>query len=171
MSSLPITESIHTIAARDLLQRVRAVQELTGAKTLHAAQRKKLNGTSGVPDEFLEDVAVALETYALLAAASEASPAELRDVVVFSRAYAPLVEELLFAAKALQHEIATRRSAASQKALKAYKVAQAVNRPSDKEMLVPHVAAMKRSLGRGGARKAAKPDDPAALAAKQTRSA
>jgi hypothetical protein len=169
MSSLPITESIHTIAARDLLQRVRAVQELTGAKTLHTVERQKLNSTSGVPDQFFEDVAVALETYAVLATASEASAAELRDVVAFSRAYAPLVEELLRAARALQDEIALRRTAVAHKALKAYKVAQAVNRPSDKAMLVPHLEAMRRSLGRSGKRKAAAPADPAVVVAKRTR--
>jgi len=162
-----ITESVHTIAARDLLLRVRAVQELAGAKTvLHPAERKKLNGTSGVPDEFLEDVAVALEAYSILVAASEASAAEMRDTVDHSRAYAPLVRELLLAARALAHAIAARRSTASQKALKVYKVAQAINRPSDEAMLVPHLAAMKRSLGRSGRKAAA--GDPVVPTVKRT---
>jgi len=153
--------STHTETARDLLQRVRATQEITGTKTLlKGKQMRKLINPASLPDDFLEAVAVALDAYPNLALASGVSAAEIRDLIAFSRANRPVVDEYRIAATSLLQEILTRRAHTGQQALKVYDMVQAMNRPNDQAMLVPHITAMRRALGNRGRKKAQTPTEP-----------
>lgn len=155
-----IPTSTHAEAARDLLQRIRTLRGLAITRPLaQPKERARLNGSAGLPDNLLEDVAYALESDARLAAASEVLPAPLRDLVAFSRAYRPLLEELRLVAKELAHEIAARRAEAGREALKVYRLAKGLVRPEDRALLVPHLQSMKRHF-RNKARKAAPSEEP-----------
>jgi len=160
MANEPIPNVSPTEVARELLQRVRAVQEITGTKRLlPTKQSRKLIHAASLPDDFLEAVAVAIEAYEHLALVSEVSAAEIRELIAYSRANRPVVDELRLAGTSLLHDIMTRRAHVGQQALKVYNVAQGLNRPNDKAMLVPHITAMRRALGKAK-RKAAPPEEP-----------
>lgn len=158
MTTIPITESPHTIAARELIERVRAAVDPTGTMKLRQRSEsvRKLTVASTTPDDFIEAAAVALEASARLAAASEVGTAELRDAVAYSRAFALVLEELNLARRMLQQEITARRGAAGKKALDVYRLAKGLNATGEDAVLVPHVQAMKRLLGRSGLRKTAR---------------
>ena len=160
MADEPIPNVSPTEVARELLQRVRAMQEITGTKTLlPAKQTRKLLNVASLPDDFLEAVAVAIEAYEKLALVSEVTAAEIRELIAYSRANRPVVDELRLAGTSLLQDIMTRRAHVGQQALKVYYVAQGLNRPNDKAMLVPHITAMRRALGKAK-RKAAPPAEP-----------
>lgn len=122
-------------------------------------ERARLNGSAGLPDNLLEDVAYALEADSRLATASEVLPARLRDTVAFSRAYRPLLEELRLVMTELAHEIAARRAEAGREALKVYRLAKGLARPEDRALLVPHLESTKRHF-RNKARKPAPGEEP-----------
>jgi hypothetical protein len=151
----------HIEAARDLLQRIRTMRQLSITRPLtQAKDRARLNGTASLPDELIEDVAYALEIDSRLAAASEVLPTPLRDTVAYSRAYRPLLEELRLVTKELSYEIAIRRTEAGRQVLKVYRLAKGLVRPEDKALLVPHLESMKRHFARSKARKAASGEVP-----------
>ena len=160
MSNEPIPNLSPTEVARELLQRVRAVQEITGTKTLlPTKQSRKLIHAASLPDDFLEAVAVAIDAYEKLALISDVTAAEIRELIAYSRANRPVVDELRLAATSLLQDILTRRAHVGQQALKVYQIVQGLNRPNDKAMLVPHITAMRRALGKAK-RKAAPPEQP-----------
>ena len=151
----------HVEAARDLLERIRAMRQLAISHPLAPAKdRARLNSKAGLPDELIEDVAYALEVDSRLAAASEVLPAGLRDSVAYSRSYRPLLEELRLVTKELTHEIAFRRAEAARQVLKVYRLAKGLVRPEDKALLVPHLESLKRYFTRAKARKAASGEVP-----------
>ncbi len=155
-----IPESPHTQAARELMGRVRELQQLAGNTTiLQAAQRKKFNTTASVSDEAIESVAVLFERYPALAALCEANPAKMRDAINYSRALSPVIAELKLAIIILQQAILGRRSEAGDQVFKAYTLARRLNRRGDKTLLVPHVEALRAMIVRRG-KKAEKADPP-----------
>lgn len=156
----PQAEGPFTVQARELLNDARAIRtKISGFRFGRLADRKRLNLSAGVPDRFLQTVAVALEASPSLAAASNTSAHDLREAIQFSREFLNVAEELELIAKGLRNTIALRRVRADQDARQVYALAKSFNRPSDREPLVPHIDAMRRALVRRR-RSAASPDMP-----------
>ena len=74
---------------------------------------------------------------------------QIRDTIGFSHAHASLAEELRILARGVDDTVAERRNNVGQRALLVYNAANRLNRIEDREMLIPHLAAMKRTLNRG----------------------
>jgi hypothetical protein len=129
---------------RDLVQ-----SRVPGFALAAKGRRRRITSTASLPDAFFEAVAAACGVHSELAAAGSVSAGQLRDVVARSRLRASLAEELRILARGVDDTDAEDRNEHGQRALRIYNVAGRINRPEEREMLIPHLAAMKRTLNRG----------------------
>ena len=86
-------------------------------------------------------------------APSAITPAEIRATIADSRLLISLADQLELIARGVRETNADRRADVGKRALIAYGVAKAVNRHLDLVVTVPHLANMRRTLGRAGRRK------------------
>ncbi len=149
MSSVIETPISPTEAARALLVQIRALQaSVNGFTFSRTPDPRTLNSAASVPPAFLEAVAVALDASPHLATASRVEAAELRSAATYANAFTPVAEELELMARAVRYTLAIHRSRAGKLALSAYALAKTLNRPSDRQVLMPHIEQMKRALGK-----------------------
>ena len=152
MTTIPNQSPInHEAAANALIAAVRElVQSGVPGFTLAAkGRRRKISTTAALSEAFLEAVAAACAVHPELATAGSVSAAEIRDTLVFSRVNASLAEELRILARGVDDTVAERRNNVGRRALLVYNAADRLNRIEEREMLIPHLAAMKRTLNRG----------------------
>jgi hypothetical protein len=140
----------HNEAANTILGQLRTiVQSIQGFNFVTTGQRRRLSSAASVPDTFLLTVGLALDASSDLATAAKVQGAELRDAVNFSNAFRAVATELEVVARGLRETIDARRADAGGRALRAYSLARSFNRPSDRDLLIPHLREMQRTLGRG----------------------
>jgi dsRNA-specific ribonuclease len=151
-------------AMRELVQ-----SGISGFALAAKGRRRKINTTASLSDAFFEAIAAACAVHSELAAAGGVSASDLRNTIARSRVRASVAEELRILARGVDDTDAEDRHQAGQRALRVYHVADRINRPEDREMLIPHLAAMKRTLNRG--RSAAKRSAAAKAAAAATATA
>ena len=150
MTTIPPTPINHEEMANAMIQKVRELaQSIPGFAYAAKGRRRKISSFASLPDAFLEDVAVACDASPQLAVASELTAAELRGIITFARAITSVANEMLLVARGALDTVAEHRALAGQRALRAYAIAKSINRPEDRELLIPHLANMQRSLGRG----------------------
>jgi hypothetical protein len=129
---------------RDLVQ-----SAVPGYALAAKGRRRKITATASLSDPFLEAVASACGVHLELAAAGGMSAGEYRDAVARSRLSASLAEELRILARGVDDTNAENRNEVGRRALRVYAVAGRINSPEDREMLIPHLEAMRRTLNRG----------------------
>jgi hypothetical protein len=148
MPTVPNT-SVHEENATAMLVQLRVlVQAVPGFGYLSKAQRRSITPAATVPDVFLLSTGVACDASPTLATSSGLTGVETREVVVFTRAYLSVADELELLAKGLRDTVAQVRAPVGQRSLRAYFNAQRINNPSERALLIPHLANMKRDLGR-----------------------
>jgi len=108
-----------------------------------------LNGVASIPAAFIELTNVAIANQTALVRAEGRTPAQVRDMLAYADAYAPLADELEALAKFVRHSTALVRNAAGAEALTTYSLAQRLAKQPGNGALVPYVADMRRALGRG----------------------
>jgi hypothetical protein len=156
---LPITS--HEEAAQKILIELRLIaKSVAGYTHVPVARFRKISTTAAVPDDFLQACAVACDANAQLAAASDVTGAELRDVIGFSRAYLSVADELELLARGLRGTVAVRRGEIAQRARRVYSMAKSMNLPVDRDRLVPHITEMKRTLNKTRVKRAPAADPP-----------
>ena len=149
MTTIPEVPQSHTEAARQLMLAVRTLRESVPGLVLIPKERlRELIAAASVSDEALETVTISVEATPDLASASTLVPAEVRDVIAFSRAYAGVIDEAALLERMLRHTIIVRRARVGQEALKAFALAKNLNRPRKSDLLVPHIEAMQRTFKR-----------------------
>jgi hypothetical protein len=160
MSIVPdpsLTPTAHDLGAAKLLADLQGlVQAVRGYGFISTSHRRRINPSATVPTEFLLAVAVALDASEKLRAMAGITGDQIRDVVAFCNAYGPAVDEVKLKATGVQDSVKTQRANVGEIALRAYRLARDFNTPADSDVLVPHIANMKRALGRG--RKKVKPE-------------
>ena len=109
----------------------------------------RLNSAASVSPAFIELTNVAIANQPVLVRAKGRTPAQVRDMVAYADAYAPLADELEALAKFVRHSTALARNAAGVEALTTYALAQRLAKQPGNGALVPYVADMRRTLGRG----------------------
>jgi len=157
----------HEEAAREMIVRIMAIvterlPELAGTSK---AQRRRLATAASVPDEFLEQIAVSIDHSPGMGTVHEITSDEARDMIVFSRVYNAVGEQLVQLGRAVQDVVVERRYDVGQRALGVYGTVKSANRPNRKPA-VSNAASLRRALGRSGRRKtpaAQAPDTPAAI--------
>ena len=111
-----------------------------------AAQR--LSQAASVPPEFIELTNVAVANQTALVRADGTPPAEVRELVGYSGAYVPLADELEATAQFIRYSTTAARHLAGTEALTTYSLAQRLAKQKRYAHLKPHVADMRRALGK-----------------------
>jgi hypothetical protein len=108
----------------------------------------RLNNIKSVPPEFVELTAVAVANQKGLVREGGATPAEVRDLITYADAYSPLADELEALAQFVRFSVNAARYKAGSEALAIYAIAQRLAKLPETAGLAPHVADMRRALGR-----------------------
>jgi len=115
-------------------------------ETVDATQR--LSQAASVSPEFIELTNVAVANQTALVRADGTPLSEIRDLVAYADAYVPLVDELEALAQFLRYSTTAARNLAGTEALTTYSLAQRLAKQKRYAHLKPHVADMRRALGR-----------------------
>ena len=144
------TTNIHAEAAQLRLEELRKWREqiprFVIPETADAMQR--LSYAAAVPIVFVELTNVAVANHAALVRADGATPAEIRDLLAYADAYNTLPDELEAYAQFIRFSTTAARNLAGTEALTTYSLAQRLSRQKRYAHLKPHVADMRRALGK-----------------------
>jgi hypothetical protein len=146
---------------------IKAVRELVQAAIpdfglATPERRRKIGSTASLDDAFFEATAAACAAHEDLAAAGKVTPAVLRYVVNYSGVIRTLAEEFRLIARGVDDHASEVRYRYGTSALMVYNHAGRINKPEERRTLIPHLAAMQRTLNRGRSaiRKTAPPPVP-----------
>lgn len=138
-------------AAQERVQELRRWREqiprFATPATTDATQ--KLSNAASVPAQFIELTNIAIANHRPLVRAEGATPAQVRDLVAYADAYAPVADELEALAQFVRYSTTSARNAAGNEALTTYSLASRLSRLPATAYLAPYVADMRRALGRG----------------------
>ena len=118
---------------------------------------RKLISAATVPPEFIELSAVAVKNSESLVRKGGADPEQTRDLMSYAEAYSPLADELEALAHFIRHSVIAARHKAGSNALTTYAMAQVLAKRPETADLAPHVADMRRALGKRALARVAKP--------------
>ena len=148
----------HDDTARNMIVRIMAIlserlPELAGKST---GERRRLTNAASVPDEFLEQIGIAVDNSPGASTLHEITSAETRDMIVFSRVYFAFGDQIEQIGRSIKDVVTERRHNLGQRALAVYASMKGANRPGLKPT-VSNAAALRRALGRtrGSRRKTA----------------
>jgi hypothetical protein len=110
---------------------------------------RRLIGAASVSPVFIELTNVAVANQPVLVRTEGATASQVRDLVSYSDSYSPLADELEALAHFVRYSVTAARNAAGLEALTTYSLAQRLSRLPQNAHLKPHVADMRRALGRG----------------------
>jgi len=127
-----------------------AVEKMAGFTHSAKTRRRKVSVSAAVDDAFLLAVATACDRHPELASGGQITGAEIRDLIAFTNAYAVVIGELAMLSRSVADTLAERRAGVAHKCRRVYQLAKSINRPEDRETLVPHMAAMQKYARRGG---------------------
>ena len=108
----------------------------------------RLSNAASVSPEFVELTTVAVANQKSLVRSEGATPDEIRDLMRYAEAYSPLADELEAMAQFVRHSVTAARNKAGFEALTTYSLAQRMSKRAENAALKPHVADMRRALGR-----------------------
>jgi len=163
--------SVHNETALAVLEGLKALKQKIPNLVIPVTkdERKRLSAAASVPAEFVERLAVAVETTPRLVRAQALRPDESRDLMSYAEAFGPVADEIEALAGFLRHSVTAARNKAGAEALTTYALAQRLAARPDHADLAPHVADMRRALGPKGlgakgrrAKAKAEPSEPPA---------
>lgn len=144
--------NLHTETVRGYLNTMRTmVEQIPGYAEGSIADRRKLAFSASLTDEFLEEMATALEAGDQKDPEALALARALRGSISFSQAHQSLVLDFDRKKAGVLFAIARNRSDVGKLALQAYKVARVIDELADRDVPVPnvaHVRSLKRALRR-----------------------
>ena len=140
----------HTDAAQALVDEIRAMRQQIPNFVVPSStsEAHRLVPTASVPPEFVELTAVAVKNSTSLVRGGALDPDQTRDLMTYAGAYDPVADELEALAQFIRHSTLTARNKAGNEALMTYAVAQRLAKRPETAELAPHVADMRRVLGR-----------------------
>lgn len=147
----PIVGATPEEVATELITRIRTLVQTTmpGFTFLGPRQRRRIVHVATLHDDFLENMARAIEVSPWMAGATRVSPAQLRSTVAYRSAWRVVKRELELIARGVGDSILSTCYEPADDALRLYQSALKQNRPGDREELVPHIERIRRSLARG----------------------
>jgi len=150
--------SVHNETALAVLEGLKALKQKIPNLVVPVTkgERKKLTQMASVPAEFVERLAVAVETTPRLARAEAIGPEQSRDLMSYAEAFGPVADEFEAMARFLRHSVTAARSKAGSEALITYNLARKLAERPEHADLAPHVADMRRALGPKGRKAKAK---------------
>lgn len=168
MSNVIETPATHDTAAGEMLVQLRNLaQTIKGYGFSTKGQRRRLTTFATLPIPFMLEVAVALDASPAYAQHCGITGAQIREIVQFANAYAPVGSELVLVGTGVNDTVQVQLAEAGRLCLRAYRLAKGFHSPTDRELLMPHFAEMQRLLKRGRpSRVRAKPPETPAPAPK-----
>jgi len=161
INEVPVTnpQSSHADIAQARVEEVRAMRDRIPDLVIPDSKdaSRKLVSAATVPSQFIELTAVAVKNSEALVRKGGADPARLRDLMTYAEAYEPLADELEALAQFVRHSVITARHKAGRDALTTYAMAQVLAARPENADLAPHVADMRRALGKRALRRVTKP--------------
>jgi hypothetical protein len=148
----PTTTPIsHAEAAQQHVAELRRWRELIPHFVMSAStdETRRLTPTASVSPEFIELTNMAVANQTALVRSEGLAPAAIRDLVRYADAYCPLADEHEAFAQFLRHSVRAARNLVGSEALTTYSLAQRLAKRPETAHLAPHVADMRRALGRG----------------------
>lgn len=148
---VPVTvPNNHTEAAQLRVEELRKWREqiprFAIPETADATQR--LSQAAAVSAVFIELTNMAVANQTALVRADGTPPSEIRDLVAYADAYVPLADELEALAQFIRYSTTSARNLAGTEALTTYSLAQRLAKQRRYAHLRPHVADMRRALGK-----------------------
>lgn len=101
-----------------------------------------------MPPEFVELTTVAVANESSLVRGDGPTPAEIRELTAYADAYSPFADELEAFALFVRYSVTSARHSAGIEALTTYALAKRLAKRPRTAHLAPHVADMRRALGR-----------------------
>lgn len=140
----------HADAAQTRVQELRVMRDQIPRFLIPDSPKaaSRLSGAASVPREFVELTIVAVANQKALVRGESTPPAEIRDLLHYAEAYGPLADELEALAQFVRFSVRTARNTAGSEALTIYSLAQRLSKRRENASLAPHVADMRRVLGR-----------------------
>ena len=140
----------HNDNAQALIEQVRAMRERIPNFVVPKSkdERQRLSQAASVPPEFVELTAVAVTNSQALVRGEGADPAQARDQMSYGEAYLPLADELEALGHFIRHSVTAAKNRAGSDALTTYALAKRLAKRPETADLAPHVADMRRALGR-----------------------
>jgi hypothetical protein len=152
INEVPVTTTpaSHADIAQARVAEVRAMRERIPDLVIPESKtaNQKLVSAATVPPQFIELTAVAVKNSETLVRKGGADPAQLRDLMSYAEAFEPLADELEALAQFVRHSVIAARHKAGRDALTTYAIAQVLAARPETADLAPHVADMKRALGK-----------------------
>jgi len=141
----------HAETAQQRLEELRRWRELIPHFVMpsSADETQRLSSAASVSPEFIELTNVAVTNESALVRNDGVTADEVRYLVSYADAYNPLADELEAVAQFIRHSTMTARNIAGTEALTRYALAQRLAKQPKTAHLAPHVADMRRALGRG----------------------
>ncbi len=141
----------YAAAAQERIQELRRWQEQIPRFAIPAttdASRLLANAAS-VPAYFIELTNIAVTNHKPLVRAESLTPEQVRALVAYADAFAPLADELEAAAKFVRFSTVSARNAAGAEALTTYSLTVRLSKRPATVYLAQAAADMRRALGRG----------------------
>ena len=153
--------SAHMNSAQALIERIRNMREAIPNFVLPTQRnRRSLVSVSTLPPEFIDLAASAVLNHPALVRGEAASPAEVRDLMEFARAYEAVADEFEMMAIFVRHSIATARNQAGHEALTTYALARTLGRQARTADLKQVAATLRQALGKRARKPKAKKGEP-----------
>ena len=142
-------ETSHTDGAQACVEDIRAMRQRIPNFVIPESKDagRRLASVASLPQQFIELAAVAVKNSATLVRGGGADPVQLRDLMNFAEAYAPVADELEALAHFIRHSVALARNKAGNDALTTYALAQRLAKRPETADLAPHVDDMRNALG------------------------
>jgi hypothetical protein len=141
----------YTATAQERIEELRRWREQIPRFAIPATAdaTRRLSTAASVPLEFMELTSIATANHKPLVRGESLTPDQSRDLVSYADAIGPLADELEALAKFVRYSAAAARSTAGADALTTYALATRLSKRPETAYLAPHVADMRRALGRG----------------------
>src|SRR5262245_18963905 len=99
--------SVHSDAAQARVEEIRALRQKFPNLVIPAssAERQRLSKAASVPEPFIELTAVAVKNSPSLVRGGATDPEQIRDLMTFAEAYAPVADELEALATFVRHSV------------------------------------------------------------------
>jgi hypothetical protein len=144
-----LKETSHTDGAQACVEDIRAMRQRIPNFVIPESKNagRRLATVASIPQEFVELAAVAVKNSATLVRGSGADPVQLRDLMNFAEAYAPLADELEALAHFIRHSVALAKYQAASDALTTFALMQRLAKRAETADLAPYVTDMRNALG------------------------
>jgi hypothetical protein len=138
----------HTEAAQALIEKIRALRDSVPNFTIPASKQdsQKMSAAASLPPDFVELTVTTTKNSADLTRGGATDPDQVRDLMSYAEAYAPVTAEVEAFLQFLKHSVRTAKNRAGRHALTTYSLTKRLAKAPETSYLAPAAEAMKEVL-------------------------